>query len=127
MSQLVTEGIEVRVQPQHWPERSNPRERRWAFAYTITIANRGSTAAQLLSRRWVITDGNGKVETVEGEGVVGQKPRLAAGERFEYTSWVMLETPHGTMKGAYVLVRPDGSRFEAAIPEFLLALPHARN
>ncbi len=127
MSQLTTEGIEIVARPSFWPERSNPASGRWAFAYDVAITNRGSTPAQLVSRHWIITDGNGESEEVVGEGVVGHKPRLRPGERFEYRSWVLLRTPFGSMRGTYSLLRPDGASFEATIGEFALVLPHALN
>jgi ApaG protein len=127
MSSTTTEGIRITVKPEFWPERSQPESGHFAFMYTVEIANVGSTPAQLISRHWLITDANGKVEEVRGEGVVGKQPRLGPGERFEYTSWAMLRTPFGTMRGSYELVRPDGTRFEARIGEFALTQPHALN
>ena len=125
MSSATTEGIRVTVKPTFWPERSNPETHQYAFMYTVEILNVGGEPAQLRSRHWTITDATGKVEEVKGEGVVGKQPRLAPGERFEYTSWAMLRTPFGTMRGEYLMVRPDGSRFEARIGEFALTQPHA--
>ena len=121
----VTEGIQVSVRPAYWPERSSPEASQYAFMYTVEIANVGNVTAQLTRRHWIITDANGRVEEVKGEGVVGKKPKLETGERFEYTSWAMLQTPFGTMRGTYVLVRPDGATFEARIGEFVLTQPHA--
>lgn len=121
----VTQGIRVEVESQWLPEHSSPPERRWAFAYTVTIANEGEEAATLLARHWIITDGNGRVEHVRGPGVVGYQPALAVGQSFSYTSGAILRTPTGTMEGEYLMVRPDGSRFEAAIPPFGLVTPGA--
>jgi ApaG protein len=121
----VTEGIRVSVKPAYWPERSQPESDRYAFMYTVEIANVGSEAAQLRSRHWLITDANGKVEEVKGEGVVGKKPKLEPGERFEYTSWATLTTPFGTMRGSYFLTRENGDTFEAKIGEFVLSLPNS--
>ena len=90
-------------------------------------SNEGTEAAQLKSRHWIITDGNGKVEEVRGPGVVGQQPVLRAGEHFEYTSGCVLETPRGTMQGTYQMQRPDGSMFDAEIASFQLAMPHTLN
>ncbi|MBX5483054.1 MAG: Co2+/Mg2+ efflux protein ApaG [Myxococcaceae bacterium] len=125
MSDTTTDGIRVVVKPAYWPERSSPEAGQYAFMYTVEISNVGELPAQLRSRHWIITDANGRVEEVRGEGVVGKQPRLAPGERFEYTSWAMLRTPFGSMRGSYFLVRPDGTRFEAKIGEFALTQPHA--
>jgi ApaG protein len=91
------------------------------------VANTGEVAARLLSRHWIITDSDGKVDEVRGEGVVGKQPRLEAGESFEYTSWAMLRTPFGSMRGEYLMERQDGSKFEAKISEFALTQPNALN
>jgi ApaG protein len=125
MSTTITEGIRVTVKPAYWPERSSPEAGNFAFMYTVEISNEGSQPATLRSRHWVITDANGKVEEVKGEGVVGKQPKLGPGEKFEYTSWAMLRTPFGTMRGSYFMARPDGSQFEAKIAEFALTQPHA--
>ncbi|MCX8086230.1 MAG: Co2+/Mg2+ efflux protein ApaG [Rhodocyclaceae bacterium] len=115
--------IAVEVATQYLPEQSDPAEARYFFAYTIRIANIGSVAAQLIARHWIITDATGKVEEVRGLGVVGQQPFLKPGETFEYTSGCPLATPVGTMKGSYQMVAEDGTRFEAEISEFVLAMP----
>jgi ApaG protein len=127
MSDTTSEGIRVMVRPAYWPERSSPESGQYAFTYAVQIANEGTLSARLRARHWIITDANGEVEEVEGEGVVGKTPRLEPGERFEYTSWVMLRTPFGTMRGSYLFERPDGATFEARIAEFVLTLPHALN
>jgi ApaG protein len=127
MSTTTTEGIRVTVRPSYWPERSSPESGQFAFMYAVEIANVGTEAAQLRSRHWIITDATGHVEEVRGEGVVGKQPRLEPGETFEYTSWAMLRTPFGTMRGSYFMERPGGARFEARIGEFALTLPHALN
>jgi ApaG protein len=113
----------VSVRPQFLPEHSNPEEPRYVFAYTVTIRNTGETTAQLLSRHWIITDGNNNVEHVRGDGVVGEQPVIRPGESFEYTSGCPLGTPVGSMKGTYQCIAEDGTRFEAAIPEFVLSTP----
>ena len=125
MSSTTTEGIRITVTPAYWPERSTPESNHFAFTYTVEIVNVGNQAAQLRSRHWVITDANGKVEEVRGEGVVGKQPLLGPGDRFEYTSWAMLQTPFGCMRGSYFMVRPDGTKFEARIAEFPLTQPNA--
>jgi ApaG protein len=121
----VTEGIRITVRPAYWPERSSPESGQFAFTYTVEIVNEGNAPAQLKSRHWIITDANGKVEEVKGEGVVGQQPRIAPGKSFSYTSWAMLKAPFGTMRGSYLMVRSDGTTFEAKIGEFALTQPHA--
>jgi ApaG protein len=119
--------IEVPPQAQYIPEQSDPEEDKYVFAYRIVITNRGSLPAQLVSRHWVITDGEGKVQEVRGSGVVGEQPRLTPGESFEYTSGSVLDTPVGTMHGSYQMVAEDGHRFEAEIPPFSLAMPSMVN
>ena len=112
---------------RYLPERSSPSERQYLFAYFVTIDNEGEEVAQLVSRRWVITDGNGEEQTVEGEGVVGEQPVIEPGKRFQYTSFCSLTTPFGTMHGHYVMVMPGGDSFEAEIAPFMLAIPNAVN
>ena len=104
-------------------DQSVPEERRYVFAYTIHIRNEGQVPARLLGRHWLITDGNGKVQEVEGEGVVGEQPWLRPGEGFEYTSGAVLETDIGTMRGSYDVLADDGTRFAAPIPPFTLSVP----
>lgn len=127
MSNAVTEGIKVSVQSVYVPDQSSPRQKRYVFAYTVRIENQGGAPAQLRSRHWIITDGNGRIEEVRGPGVVGQQPLLGPGEHFEYTSGCVLETARGHMKGTYQMFRPDGSTFEAAIAPFELSLPQTLN
>jgi ApaG protein len=124
-SSTTTDGILIVVKPAYWPERSTPDANQFAFMYTVEIQNVGKELATLKSRHWVITDANGRVEEVRGEGVVGKQPKLGPGEKFEYTSWAMLRTPFGTMRGTYHMVRPTGEQFEARIGEFALTQPHA--
>jgi ApaG protein len=113
----------ISVRPQYLVEHSNPDEQHYVFAYTVTIRNTGEHTAQLMSRHWVITDGNNAVEEVRGEGVVGEQPVLKPGEAFEYTSGCPLPTPVGSMRGSYQCVADDGTAFEAPIPEFVLSTP----
>mgnify|MGYP000983125038 FL=1 len=117
--------IEVSPMPQFIPEQSDPENDRYIFAYTITIRNIGEVPAQLVSRHWIITDGNNEIQEVRGLGVVGKQPLLQPGESFQYTSGSSLTTPIGTMKGTYQMVAEDGTHFEAEIPEFVLASPRA--
>jgi len=127
VSTAVTRGIRVSVRAQYLPERSSPKGGQYAFAYTVRIANEGEKTAQLRTRHWIITDGEGKVQEVRGEGVVGEKPILKPGQAFEYTSWCMLATPHGSMQGTYQMVSDDGAQFDAHIAPFTLALPYSLN
>ena len=115
--------IDVDVQAKYLEEQSDEHNERYAFAYTITIVNRGCVAAQLLSRHWVITDSNQKVQEVRGEGVVGEQPFLRPGEAFRYTSGTLIDTPIGTMRGSYQMLAEDGKEFNAEIAEFMLAAP----
>ena len=115
--------IRVDVDTSYLAEQSDPKERRYVFAYTITIRNEGSVPARLLTRHWIITDSNGKVQEVRGEGVVGEQPYLKPGQRFRYSSGAVLETPVGAMQGSYQMVADDGVQFDAPIPEFTLSMP----
>ena len=115
----------VQVVPRYLPEQSDPDESRYLFAYTVTIRNTGEVAAQLLSRHWIITDGDGQVEEVRGPGVVGEQPMLQPGQAFQYTSGCPLATPVGSMHGSYQCIAEDGTAFEATIPEFVLSAPRA--
>lgn len=115
--------ITIAVVTQYLPEQSDPDEDRYFFAYTITVTNTGETPVQLISRHWIITDATGKQEEVRGLGVVGHQPMLQPGESFEYTSGCPLPTPVGTMKGSYQMAAEDGTRFDAPISEFVLAMP----
>jgi len=116
-------AIEVEVTPRFIDEHSAPEDGRYAFAYSIRILNRGTVAARLINRHWRITDGNGRTEHVDGEGVVGEQPRLRPGEEFCYTSGVMLGTERGTMQGHYDMQADDGTEFAAPIAPFVLAIP----
>jgi ApaG protein len=116
-------AIRVDVATRYIPEQSDPESDRYVFSYAITITNQGSIAAQLISRHWVITDAEGKVQEVRGLGVVGNQPLLQPGEKFDYASGTALETPVGTMKGTYQMVAEDGTQFDAEIPEFVLSMP----
>lgn len=126
-SEAVTRGIRVNVLAQYVPERSDPGEGHWFFAYRIRISNEGAEAAQLVSRHWIITDAEGRVEEVRGPGVVGEQPVLAPGQSFEYTSFCPLPTAFGTMQGTYQMVTRSGARFDAEIAAFTLAEPTALN
>ena len=105
------------------PEQSDVNAGRYVFAYTITILNTGSVAAQLISRHWIITDSNDHVQEVRGRGVVGEQPFLQPSEKFEYTSGTAIATPVGTMRGSYQMRGEDGVEVDAPIPEFTLSMP----
>jgi ApaG protein len=113
----------VSVRTQYLENQSGPEHGRFVFAYSITIRNTGQVAAQLISRHWIIKDANDQIEEVKGLGVVGHQPLLQPGEQFEYTSGTSLKTPHGSMSGTYFCVAEDGTKFDAAIPEFVLSQP----
>jgi len=127
MSSARTQGILVTVESEYIPERSSVSSRQFAFAYTVRIANQGDAPAQLKSRHWIITDANGNVQEVRGEGVVGEQPLLQPGSHFEYTSWCVIATSSGSMRGTYRMVRPDGDAFDAEIAPFRLGLPQTLN
>jgi ApaG protein len=115
--------FDIEVATRFLDEQSVPEEGRFVFAYTVHIRNHGKVPAQVLGRRWMITDGNGKEQEVVGEGVVGEQPWLRPGEGFEYTSGAVLETDIGTMRGSYDVLADDGTRFAAPIPPFTLSIP----
>jgi len=115
--------IRVEVETSYVDEQSDPSERRFVFSYTITIRNEGDVAARLLTRHWIITDANGKVQEARGDGVVGEQPHLKPGQGFRYSSGAVLETPVGAMQGTYEMIDDDGQRFDAPIRPFRLAMP----
>ena len=117
--------IDVDVVSRHLPEQSLPDEERYAFAYTVTLHNRGEVAAKLLSRHWIITDGTAKVQEVRGAGVVGEQPHLEPGQSHTYTSGCILPTPVGSMHGSFRMQADDGHGFDAPISPFRLAVPGA--
>lgn len=126
-SVALTDGIRVTVTSRYLPEQSVPRLHRYVWAYTVRIDNEGRAPAKLVSRHWIIEDQNGKVEEVRGPGVVGEQPRLSPGESFRYTSGCVLETPRGSMRGSYQMVRDDGAELDAEIARFALELPSSLN
>ena len=127
MSDTTTRGIRVQVQSFYDEERSSPTESYYFFAYRVRISNVGLETAQLVSREWFITDGNGDTQRVQGPGVVGEQPTLTPGDEFEYTSFCPLPTPVGSMHGSYLMVLASGERFEAEIAPFPLTVPHIVN
>ncbi len=116
-------NIRVQVSTQYVDEQSKPDSDRYVFAYTITITNNGDVGAQLISRHWIITDANGKIQEVNGDGVVGEQPHLNPGEQFRYSSGTVLETPVGAMQGLYRMEAEGGLYFDAPIAPFTLAVP----
>lgn len=115
--------ILVEATPRYIEAQSSPDDDRYVFAYTITITNIGSIPATLQTRHWLITDANGKIQEVTGEGVIGEKPYLKPGESFRYTSGAMIETPVGVMQGKYTMISDEGDNFKALIPMFTLSIP----
>jgi len=116
-------NIRIQVATDYVDEQSEPDADRYVFAYTITISNTGNVPARLVSRHWVITDANGKVQEVSGDGVVGEQPHLNPGEEFRYSSGAVLETPVGAMQGMYRMEADNGVNFDAPIAPFTLAVP----
>jgi len=115
--------IIVEATPQYIESQSSPDANRYVFAYTITITNVGLYPATLLSRHWLITDSNGKIQEVKGDGVIGEQPHLKPGQSFRYTSGAMIETPVGIMQGKYLMISDSGDNFKAPIPKFTLSIP----
>ena len=115
--------IKVEVETVYLEDQSEPGEQRFVFAYTITLRNSGKVPARLLTRHWVITDANGRIQEVRGEWVVGEQPHLKPGQGFRYSSGAVLETPVGSMHGSYQMLADDGAHFDAPIPAFRLAKP----
>ena len=126
MYRAVTRHIEVTVQPNFMPERSSAENSRFFWSYTIVITNTGDETVQLRTRHWIITDASGRRQEVRGEGVVGEQPVLAPGERFEYTSGVPLTTASGFMTGRYQMISESGERFEIEVPTFSLDCPDGK-
>jgi len=115
--------IQIVAQVRHLAEQSDEADNRFVFSYTISLTNNGESTVQLLSRHWIITDGNNQVQEVRGQGVVGEQPVIKPGQSFGYTSGTVLSTPVGTMTGNYQMVAEDGTKFEAPIPQFVLSVP----
>ncbi len=126
MYTAVTRDIQITVMPQYLADQSDPEEGRYVWAYTIEVVNLGRQTVQLVARHWVITDANGKVETVSGLGVVGEQPVLNPGETFRYTSGCPLSTTSGVMEGHYRMVDDAGQSFDVEIPAFSLDSPQTK-
>lgn len=116
--------IEVAVLPAYLAEQSDPTNDHYVFSYTVTIRNEGKEPARLMTRHWIITDGDGQVQEVRGDGVIGEQPYLKPGEGFKYTSGTFMNTPVGTMQGSYQMVADNGDKFDAEIPSFTLSVPN---
>ena len=123
-SEAVTRGLCIRVETEYCQQRSRPHQGLWFFLYTVTLVNHGQEPVQLLTRHWIIRDGDGHIEEVKGPGVVGEHPVLEPGESFEYTSGCPLPTPFGTMRGTYQMVTKSGEKFDAEIAPFDLSGPY---
>jgi ApaG protein len=119
----MTNQFRIDVLTNYLKDQSDPGDDKYVFSYTITIRNEGAVPAKLLKRHWVITDANGKVQEVRGDGVVGEQPYIKPGQGFRYSSGAVLETPVGTMQGSYQMVADGGQKFDAPIPTFRLAIP----
>lgn len=116
--------IDIKVRPTYIADQSDPVNNHYVFSYTVTIRNNGSDAAKLLTRHWIITDGDGLIQEVKGEGVIGEQPHLKPGEGFQYTSGTFMNTPFGTMHGSYQMISDSGEKFDAEIPTFQLTAPN---
>ena len=127
MYQAVTDNIKVTVTPQFVEGQSNPDERKFVWAYTVTMENHGVETVTLLTRHWIITDGYGRRQDVRGDGVVGEQPTLAPGQSFQYTSGCPLNTTSGVMVGSYQMMSANGRTFDVAIPAFSLDSPHDKH
>jgi ApaG protein len=124
MFEALTQNIRVQVEPQYIEEQSDPKQNHFFFAYTVRIANEGPVTVQLLARHWIIKDGFGQTEEVEGDGVVGLQPTLHPGEVFEYSSFCPLATPTGSMHGTYLMKNQNGDSMKIEIPMFILSEPN---
>jgi ApaG protein len=116
--------IDIKVLPAYIADQSDPKNDHYVFSYTVTIKNTGSTPAKLLTRHWIITDGDGQTQEVKGDGVIGEQPHLKPGEGFQYTSGTFMNTPFGTMHGSYQMLSDNGEKFDADIPTFQLSVPN---
>lgn len=121
--EATTRGVTVRVAVSYLPDQSEPQEGRWFWAYHIRLENAGDTTVQLESRHWIIRDGDGRMQEVRGMGVVGDQPRIAPGESYDYVSGCPLATESGSMEGSYRMLSDDGRAFDVAIPHFPLTVP----
>ena len=116
--------IQINVLPTYIANQSDPENNHYVFSYTVSIHNNGSESARLLTRHWIITDGDGQTQEVKGDGVIGEQPLLQPGEDFQYTSGTFMNTPFGTMHGSYQMISDSGEQFDAEIPSFQLTVPN---
>ncbi len=123
----LADSIRISAQTRFLMDQSNPDDRRYVFSYTIAIHNQGNASAQLMTRQWLITDADGRLQEVQGDGVIGEQPHIAPGDTHTYTSGAIIETPVGTMEGRYGMVSAAGDHFDAPIPVFRLAVPGVLN
>ena len=123
MTEIKQYDIRVNVKTEYLPSESDEDNNRFVFAYTITVENHGNEAAKLLSRHWIITDAESRIQEVKGKGVIGEQPHLKEGESFSYTSGTMIETQVGSMQGSYQMIADDGHTFDAIVSPFTLAIP----
>ena len=123
MNEIKPYDIRISVKTEYLPSESDADNERFVFAYTITVENHGSQPSKLLTRHWIITDAENRVQEVKGKGVIGEQPRLKHGESFSYTSGTMIQTPVGSMQGSYQMVADDEYKFDAVIAPFTLAIP----
>ena len=123
MSEIKPYDIRIHVNTEYLASESDAENDRYVFAYTITVENHGTLPARLLTRHWIITDAENRVQEVKGEGVIGEQPRLKHGESFSYTSGTLIETPVGSMQGSYQMIADDEHKFDAMISPFTLAMP----
>ena len=124
---MTEQPIIVKVDTEYLSQESEPGNSRFVFAYQITIQNRGNEATQLLSRHWVVTDGNEGKKVYSGMGVVGEQPLITAGQSYKYSSGIVLDTPVGTMQGHYTMRDPQGRSYDVPIEPFLLSTPNTVN
>ncbi len=123
MADAITRGIRVNVESEFRDDDSSPEDDIYVFAYHVTISNHGDKPVQLMTRHWIITDADGKVEEVKGAGVIGAQPTIEPGQGFSYSSFCPLKTPVGSMYGTYQMVTQEGDSFDAVIAPFTLAVP----
>ena len=127
MNKTLDELISVSAVTEYIEQHSEPDKERFVFAYTITITNNSSKSVKLMTRRWLITDANGESSTVEGDGVVGEQPKILAGKSYTYSSGSVFKTPFGIMQGQYLMIDDQGNEVIVEIPPFNLSLPHLVN
>jgi ApaG protein len=121
--QLTTHDITISVKPHYLEAQSEPHEKVYAWSYEVEVHNGLDEAVTLIHRNWIITDISGYVEKIDGPGVVGEQPTIQPGETFVYSSFCVLSTPDGSMKGHYDMQTVSGKKLQVVIPEFILSCP----